>query len=88
MKRLLIAALLCAGGAAIAQASPMTPYPQPRSRIRPPAGGSVSRKSTDVPMSSRPWAKTPEPLTRLSRCPQTSASTGARWNATAGSAEK
>ena len=35
-------------------ASPITPYPQPRSRIRPAAGGSVSRNSTDVPMSSRP----------------------------------
>lgn len=69
-------------------ASPMTPYPQPRSRIRPPAGGSASRNSTAVPMSTLPLAKTPEPLVRCSVVSQTSASTGIRSKATLGSAEK
>ena len=58
-------------GEQAATASPITPYPQPRSSTRPLAGGSVSRNSTAVPMSSRPRAKTPEPLVSESRLPQT-----------------
>ena len=57
-------------------------------RIRPGAGGSVSRNSTEVPMSSRPWANTPDPLMRRSDRPQTVVSTGTRSNATRGSALK
>ena len=71
-----------------AMASPITPYPQPRSSTRPLAGGSVSRNSTAVPMSSRPRAKTPEPLVSERLLPQTVVTTGWRVNGTAGSAEK
>ena len=69
-------------------ASPITPYPQPRSSTRPGGGGSVSRKSTDVPMSSRPCAKTPDPLVSASSSPHTSDRTAVRWIGAAGSAEK
>ena len=77
-----------APGTATATASPITPYPQPRSSTRPAAGGAVSRNSTAVPMSSRPRAKTPEPLTSDSRWPHTVVSTGSRMNGTDGSAVK
>ena len=71
-----------------AMARPITPKPQPRSSTRPADGGWVSRKSTAVPMSTRPWAKTPLPLTSSSSWPHTDACTGARLNATDGSAVK
>ena len=77
-----------APGTAAAMASPITPYPQPRSRTRPPAGAEVSRNSTAVPTSTRPCAKTPEPLSSDSEWPQTEAVTGIRRNGTDGSAEK
>ena len=53
-------------GTAVASASPITPYPQPRSSSVPPvrSGGSISRNSTAVPMSSRPRANTPDAETR------------------------
>ena len=39
-------------------------------------------------MSSRPCAKTPDPLSSARSCPHTRARTGARVNGTDGSAEK
>ena len=76
-------------GTATAIARPITPYPQPRSSTsRASTGGACSRSSTPVPMSSRPWAKTPDPVVSSSQCPQTLARTGTRLNGVAGSAVK
>ncbi len=76
-------------GTATAIASPMTPYPQPRSSTEPaPSGADCSRSSTPVPMSSRPWANTPEPDVSSSQWPQTLALTGIRLKAACGSAVK
>ena len=77
-----------ASGTAAAIASPITPYPQPRSRNRPCTGGSVSRKSTAVAWSRCPRLKTPEPLTSVSSRPHTSQVKVSRANGTDGSALK
>ena len=51
-------------------AAPITPYPQPRSRIRPAAGGSVSRNRTAVPRSRRPRRRRPPADERRARDPR------------------
>ena len=53
-----------------ASASPMTPYPQPRSRNWPCTGGSVSRNSTAVAWSRCPRLNTPEPCEVSVAAPQ------------------
>ena len=76
-------------GTATAMASPITPYPQPRSSTEcAPSGAGCSRRSTPVPMSRRPCAKTPDPDVSSSQWPQTFALTGIRLNAACGSAVK
>ena len=73
---------------------PRAPARSRRSRSRgrgsrPAAGGSVSRNSTAVPTSSRPCAKTPGARwSAPARGPTPRRRTGARLNATDGSAEK
>ena len=77
-----------ASGTAAAIASPITPYPQPRSRNRPCTGGSVSRNRIAVAWSRWPRLKTPEPLVSVSSCPHTSQVNVSRSNGTDGSALK
>ena len=67
---------------------PIRPYPQPRSRISPFPGGSVSRNSTDVPMSPPPLGEDPGPGGQLEVQPPPCARTGTRLKATDGSAVK
>ena len=69
-------------------ASPITPYPQPRSRKRPATGGSTSRNSTAVAWSRCPRLNTPAPLVSSSSCPHTDAVNVSRSNGTVGSAVK